>query len=80
MVHAQHRSNMASFSVKSFDKKLKEMSARQDSVQTVSLWLIHHRAHSKSVVNIWLDRMKKGWKFDVFIVHFCKVLSVHLAN
>ncbi|XP_046839105.1 regulation of nuclear pre-mRNA domain-containing protein 1A-like [Xenia sp. Carnegie-2017] len=51
---------MASFSVKSFDKKLKEMSARQDSVQTVSLWLIHHRAHSKTVVNVWLDRMKKA--------------------
>ncbi|XP_028407104.1 uncharacterized protein LOC114529484 [Dendronephthya gigantea] len=51
---------MASFSIKSFDKKLKEMSSRQDSVQTVSLWLIHHRAHSKSVVYLWLDRMKKA--------------------
>ena len=57
---ARRRSKMASFSIKSFDKKLKEMSSRQDSVQTLSLWLIHHRAHSRAIVNLWLDRMKKG--------------------
>lgn len=56
---------MASFSVKSFERKLKEMSSRQDSVQTVSLWLIHHRAHSKTVVSLWHDHIKKGEGLDI---------------
>ena len=68
---------MASFSIKSFDKKLKEMSSRQDSVQTVSLWLIHHRAHSRTIVNLWLDRMKKG---KIFVFYFEMLLGFARAS
>ena len=51
---------MASFSEANFVKKLQDLNASQQSIQTLSLWLIRHRKHSNSVVNIWLAELKKG--------------------
>uniref|UniRef100_A0A8C7XCN7 Regulation of nuclear pre-mRNA domain containing 1A n=1 Tax=Oryzias sinensis TaxID=183150 RepID=A0A8C7XCN7_9TELE len=42
------------------EKKLSELSNSQQSVQTLSLWLIHHRKHSKTVVNVWFNELKKA--------------------
>ena len=51
---------MATFNAKSFEKKLNAMDLSQTSVQTVSLWIIHHRQHVKEILSIWIDMMKKG--------------------
>ncbi|XP_064610445.1 regulation of nuclear pre-mRNA domain-containing protein 1B-like isoform X2 [Liolophura sinensis] len=44
---------MSSFSDQNFAKKLSDLNNTQQSIQTLSLWLIHHRKHAKSIVNVW---------------------------
>uniref|UniRef100_A0A672RLT1 Solute carrier family 30 member 8 n=1 Tax=Sinocyclocheilus grahami TaxID=75366 RepID=A0A672RLT1_SINGR len=51
---------MSVFSEPALEKKLSELSNSQQSVQTLSLWLIHHRKHSKTIVKVWYNELKKG--------------------
>ncbi|KAJ8359203.1 hypothetical protein SKAU_G00157280 [Synaphobranchus kaupii] len=51
---------MASFSESALEKKLLELSNSQQSVQTLSLWIIHHRKHSSPIVHVWHREMKKA--------------------
>lgn len=51
-----------SFSGSALEKKLGELSNSQQSIQTLSLWLIHHRKHAKTVVDVWLKMLTKGWE------------------
>uniref|UniRef100_A0A3Q1AJG0 Regulation of nuclear pre-mRNA domain-containing protein 1A n=1 Tax=Amphiprion ocellaris TaxID=80972 RepID=A0A3Q1AJG0_AMPOC len=51
---------MSAFSEVALEKKLSELSNSQQSVQTLSLWLIHHRKHSKTIVNVWFNELKKA--------------------
>jgi regulator of Ty1 transposition protein 103 len=54
------KTNMSSFSDSNLAKKLNELNGTQQSIQTLSLWLIHHRKHSKTIVQVWLRELKKG--------------------
>uniref|UniRef100_A0A672PPP4 Regulation of nuclear pre-mRNA domain containing 1A n=1 Tax=Sinocyclocheilus grahami TaxID=75366 RepID=A0A672PPP4_SINGR len=51
---------MSVFSEPALEKKLSELSNSQQSVQTLSLWLIHHRKHSKTIVKVWYNELKKA--------------------
>ena len=51
---------MSSFSESALEKKLSELSNSQQSVQTLSLWIIHHRKHSPLIVKVWHRELKKG--------------------
>ncbi|XP_075872301.1 regulation of nuclear pre-mRNA domain-containing protein 1A-like isoform X1 [Nelusetta ayraudi] len=51
---------MSAFSEAALEKKLSELSNSQQSVQTLSLWLIHHRKHSRTIVGVWLNELKKA--------------------
>ncbi|XP_067267129.1 proton-coupled zinc antiporter SLC30A2 isoform X3 [Chanodichthys erythropterus] len=51
---------MSVFSEPALEKKLSELSNSQQSVQTLSLWLIHHRKHSKTIVKVWYSELKKA--------------------
>ncbi|KAK1804747.1 hypothetical protein P4O66_003601 [Electrophorus voltai] len=51
---------MSVFSESALEKKLAELSNSQQSVQTLSLWLIHHRKHSKTIVKVWYNELKKA--------------------
>ncbi|XP_031422643.1 regulation of nuclear pre-mRNA domain-containing protein 1B isoform X2 [Clupea harengus] len=51
---------MSSFSESALEKKLSELSNSQQSVQTLSLWIIHHRKHSSLIVRVWHREMKKA--------------------
>ncbi|NWZ94658.1 RPR1A protein, partial [Nesospiza acunhae] len=44
---------MSAFSEAALERKLSELSNSQQSVQTLSLWLIHHRKHSALIVSVW---------------------------
>ncbi|KAF7493260.1 Regulation of nuclear pre-mRNA domain-containing protein 1A [Sarcoptes scabiei] len=35
-------------------KKLENVTTSQDSIQTLSLWILHHRSHHKKIVEHWL--------------------------
>lgn len=51
---------MASFSEENFVKKLSDLNNSQQSIQTLSLWLIHHRKHSKTIVDVWIGELRKA--------------------
>ena len=51
---------MALLNQKAFERKLQNMSSTQDSIQTLSLWMIHHKKHADDMVAIWADQLKKG--------------------
>ncbi|XP_042209725.1 regulation of nuclear pre-mRNA domain-containing protein 1A-like isoform X1 [Homarus americanus] len=44
---------MANFNEDGLKKKLDDLNMSQQSIQTVSLWLIHHKKHAHTVVNVW---------------------------
>ncbi|XP_071175980.1 regulation of nuclear pre-mRNA domain-containing protein 1B-like isoform X1 [Mytilus edulis] len=50
---------MSSFTDSNFVKKLSELNNTQQSIQTLSLWLIHHRKHSKTITQVWLRELQK---------------------
>ena len=51
---------MSSFSELALEKKLSELSNSQHSVQTLSLWLIHHRKHAGPIVSVWHRELRKA--------------------
>ncbi|EDV29787.1 Regulation of nuclear pre-mRNA domain-containing protein 1B [Trichoplax sp. H2] len=51
---------MASFSSAALEKRLTELSNSQQSVQTLSLWMMHHRKHSKAAVEVWHQEFQKA--------------------
>lgn len=44
---------MSAFSETALETKLKDLNQSQQSIQTLSLWLIHHRKHAKKIVLTW---------------------------
>lgn len=73
---------MTSFSSATLEKKLGDLSNTQHSVQTLSLWLIHHRKHAKAIVQAWYKELTKGKSYVCcvsarVIVFVCPVQSIH---
>ncbi|XP_041376080.1 regulation of nuclear pre-mRNA domain-containing protein 1B-like [Gigantopelta aegis] len=64
---------MSSFSDANFAKKLVELNNTQQSIQTLSLWLIHHRKHSKSIVQVWQRELQKAKPAK-------RLIFIYLAN
>lgn len=50
---------MSSFTESGLVKKLSELNPSQQSIQTLSLWLIHHRKHHSIIVKTWLKELQK---------------------
>lgn len=62
---------MSAFSEAALERKLSELSNSQQSVQTLSLWLIHHRKHSALIVSVWERELRKGELLMIlFYVYF----------
>ncbi|XP_065087762.1 regulation of nuclear pre-mRNA domain-containing protein 1B [Ochlerotatus camptorhynchus] len=51
---------MSSFTESGLVKKLLELNPSQQSIQTLSLWLIHHRKHNSIIVKTWLKELQKA--------------------
>ena len=62
-------SKMASLNEAAVEKKLKNLTAAQESIQSLSLWAIHHKAQHDKLVDIWLKVLKKC-KFTHFAFTF----------
>lgn len=61
--------NMSSFSEQVFQEKLTRLSSSQDSIETLSLWIIHHKAHGSSVVDIWMQNFIQG-KWLIYAIYY----------
>ncbi|KAJ2943654.1 hypothetical protein O0L34_g16766 [Tuta absoluta] len=51
---------MAGFTENALVRKLQELNSSQQSIQTLSLWLIHHRKHHAAVVKTWHKELLKA--------------------
>jgi regulator of Ty1 transposition protein 103 len=51
---------MSGFTEAALEKKLSELNNSQQSIQTLSLWLIHHRKHHSTIVKIWFKEFTKS--------------------
>lgn len=51
---------MTSFSEAALEQKLAELNNSQQSIQTLSLWVIHHRKHCKTIVSVWYKELLKA--------------------
>ena len=48
---------MSGFNRGLLEEKLRVLSSSQHSIQTLSLWMIHHRSHAGAAVEIWLREL-----------------------
>lgn len=51
---------MSGFTEAALVKKLGDLNPSQQSIQTLSLWLIHHRKHHSVIVKVWMRELVKG--------------------
>ncbi|XP_059612901.1 regulation of nuclear pre-mRNA domain-containing protein 1B [Phlebotomus argentipes] len=51
---------MSSFTETALVKKLTDLNPSQQSIQTLSLWLIHHRKHHVTIVKTWLRELQRA--------------------
>lgn len=51
---------MAGFTESALSKKLADLNSSQQSIQTLSLWLIHHRKHHAAIVKVWFKDFLKS--------------------
>lgn len=54
---------MSGFTESAFERKLAELNQSQQSIQGLSVWLIHHRKHHNGIVKIWYKEFLKGNSF-----------------
>jgi hypothetical protein len=40
-------------------KKFRNVSATQDNIQSLALWVIHHKTHHEKIVDIWFKVLKQ---------------------
>lgn len=64
---------MSGFTEAALEKKLSELNNSQQSIQTLSLWLIHHRKHHSTIVKIWYREFAKAKENR-------KLTFIYLAN
>lgn len=60
---------MSAFTEQALIKKLADLNSSSQSIQTLSLWLIHHRKHHQNIVKIWIKELQKG-KLLNFVFRF----------
>ncbi|XP_022092169.1 regulation of nuclear pre-mRNA domain-containing protein 1B-like [Acanthaster planci] len=64
---------MSSFSDSTLTEKLAALTNSQQSIQTMSLWLIHHRKHARKIVKTWYIELKRAKAKR-------KLVFIYLAN
>ena len=50
---------MSGFTEPSLEKKLADLSNSANSIQQLSMWLIHHRKHFQAIVKTWFKEIVK---------------------
>ncbi|XP_006621254.1 regulation of nuclear pre-mRNA domain-containing protein 1B isoform X2 [Apis dorsata] len=64
---------MTGFTESALVKRLMDLNPSQQSIQTLSLWLIHHRKHHPTIVKVWFKEMCK-------VKDNRKLMFMYLAN
>lgn len=61
---------MAGFTENAFVRKLCELNNSTQSIQTLALWLIHHRKHHAHIVKIWCRELQRGKRIHSFNIQY----------
>eukprot|EP00088_Acartia_fossae_P000201 TRINITY_DN10067_c1_g1_i1.p1 TRINITY_DN10067_c1_g1~~TRINITY_DN10067_c1_g1_i1.p1 ORF type:complete len:394 (-),score=94.22 TRINITY_DN10067_c1_g1_i1:588-1721(-) len=64
---------MGTYSDGEFERKLNDLRDSQKEIQSISAWLVHHRAHSRSIIKVWYKNFKSIQKAR-------KLTFMYLAN
>ncbi|XP_038076989.1 proline-rich protein 36-like isoform X2 [Patiria miniata] len=51
---------MADLNVDSLKRKFQALNSTQDSIQTLSLWIIHHKNHYRQIIELWMEHLKEA--------------------
>ena len=49
----------SSFNEENFMRKLDAVTPTQDSIQTLALWIIHHKSNHDAICRLWLKKLKE---------------------
>ena len=60
------KKNMDTLDESWVERKLMTATNTQESVQSLSLWALHHKTHHERVVSIWFKVLKAG---NVTVLH-----------
>lgn len=63
---------MSAFTEAALIKKLGDLNTSSQSIQTLSLWLIHHRKHHEKITVIWIKELTKS--MNNFLLIFNKII------
>jgi len=72
-INVATQKRMSGFSENALVKKLNELNSTQQSIQTLSLWVIHHRKHARTIVQVWQTELIKAKTKK-------KLMFLYLAN
>lgn len=53
------------------EKKMQGINNTQDGIQSMALWIIHHKANHEKIVDIWFKMLKKGMALKVIYAQAC---------
>ena len=48
------------FNEENFVRKLENVTPTQDSIQSLALWIIHHKANHETICRLWLNKLKES--------------------
>lgn len=46
--------------------RLRQLTAAQESIQGLRMWLLHHRSEADAAVAIWLSELRRGMTSEFF--------------
>lgn len=67
---------MSAFTDTTLIKKLGDLNSSQQSIQTLSLWLIHHRKHYVTIVKTWAKQIYSGIILKFLCIYINILLSI----
>lgn len=62
-------SHSSSLNRATIEQHLDKLQGNQDSIQSTSLWILHHKAEAAKIVQCWIDAFKRGVFIDFIIFY-----------
>ena len=71
---------MAALNEASVQRKFANVNNTQDNIQSLSLWVLHHKAHHERIVELWYKSLKKGKFSNISVIDYFCVETTLLSN
>ena len=76
------RDKMSSYSSELLQEKLSRLNSTQESIETLSLWIIHHKQYASTSISTWMEDMKSGMRYMAtrFVNNFKPILLYNVLR